>query len=94
MAKRFLDSLADGLSVGREALVRYGKLGAATLAAERLKHNIRDIEARLGRLARERLSTAGELRASDPKAVELLEEIASESAKLRGVMAEIRELKK
>ena len=94
MAKGFLDNLAEGLNLGRDALVKYGKLGVATLAAERLKDRIRDVEARLGRLSRERLSTAGELPAEDPDAKGLLDEIASESEKLRQTMAEIRELKK
>lgn len=94
MPKSFLDSLAEGLNMGRDALVKYGRLGAATLVAERVKSRIRDLEARLGRLARERLSTAGELRAADPGAKNLLEEIASESENLRRIMAEIKELKK
>ena len=94
MVKGFLDNLAEGLNLGRDALVKYGKLGVATLAVERLKCRIRDVETRLGRLARERLSTAGELRAEDPEAKALLDEVASESEKLRQTMAEIRELKK
>ena len=94
MGKRFLESLAEGLSIGREAIVKYGKLGAAVLASERVKDEIRDVEAHLGRLAREKLSTEGELRREDPDAKRLLKEIASKSEELRGITAAIRELKK
>ncbi len=94
MVKRFLDSLTEGLNIGREAIVKYGRLGAATLAAERVKNEIRGAEARLGRFAREKLSTEGELRAEDGDAKRLLEEIAAKSEELRRVMVEIRELKK
>ena len=93
MVRSFLDSLAEGLSIGREAIVKYGKLGAAVLASERVKNEIHDVEARLGRLARERLSTKGELRAEDGDAKKLLKEIAAKSEELREIAAAIRELR-